>query len=79
MRTVVDGLMEDLSVELNDPTAVYPLVKLLPQVARLGPAVLEEASSNRYITRIRGLPEVELFYTLIYTNTSQATPLYTNP
>ncbi|XP_010255760.1 PREDICTED: peroxisome biogenesis protein 3-2-like [Nelumbo nucifera] len=71
LSAVVDALMEEIGVESSggsSPSGI-PLAKLLPRVAQMGPLLLEEPSSNRFIQIIRKLPEVELFYTILYANT----------
>lgn len=73
-RIVVDGLMDDLLMELNGTinfSDKHPLVKLLPQVALLSNAVIEEVGYNKYIKTIRSMPDVELFFTLLYTDIPQ--------
>lgn len=68
LKKVVEELVRDLESLVGVNT--LPLVKFLPRIAQLSPTVLEEPSSNKYISIIRGIPDVELFYTLIYTNAS---------
>lgn len=45
-----------------------PLAKLLPQIAQMCPLLFEEPSKNQFIQVIKNLPEVELFFTLLYAN-----------
>ncbi|XP_058088257.1 peroxisome biogenesis protein 3-2-like isoform X2 [Magnolia sinica] len=69
LQKVLAGLMEEVGTHVEgNPVLGVPLAKLLPHVARLGPQLLEEPNQNRYIQIIRSLPEVELFYTLLYAN-----------
>lgn len=68
LKKVVEELVQDLESLVGVNT--LPLARLLPKIAQLSPTVLEEPSNNKYISIIRGLPEVELFYTLVYTNTA---------
>ncbi|XP_043693922.1 peroxisome biogenesis protein 3-1-like [Telopea speciosissima] len=69
LRTVVDALMDDFGLQLGgNSSRGIPLAKLLPRVAQMGPLLLEEPGSNRFIQIIRRLPEVEVFYTLLYAN-----------
>ncbi|XP_068642633.1 peroxisome biogenesis protein 3-2-like [Aristolochia californica] len=71
LKKVLEGLMEDLWSQSGVGASTgIPLAKLLARVAQLGPLLLEEPSQNRFIQIIRTLPEVELFYTLLYTNMS---------
>lgn len=61
--------MEDLRRDLKGgSSAGIPLAKLLPKVAEMGPRLLEEPSQNMFVRAIETLPQVELFYTLVYTN-----------
>ncbi|MQL92655.1 hypothetical protein Taro_025284 [Colocasia esculenta] len=72
LRRVVDGLVEDISMQMGgSPHSGFPLAKLLPRVAQSSPSLLEEPSNNKFIHRIKSLPEVELFFTLLYANTVQ--------
>ena len=73
LRGVADALVEDISMQFGGgigPSAAagVPLAKLLPRVTQLGPPLLEEPSTNKYVNIIRSLPEVQLFYTLLYSN-----------
>lgn len=70
LKTVVDALMEDIKVEPGENNLLtgVPLAKLLPQVAGFGPLLLEEPSQNRFIQIIRNIPQVEVFFTLLYAN-----------
>ncbi|XP_042502858.1 peroxisome biogenesis protein 3-2-like [Macadamia integrifolia] len=69
LRTVVDALMDDFALQSGgNPSIGTPLAKLLPRVAQMGPFLLEEPGGNKFIQIIRRLPEVELFYTLLYAN-----------
>uniref|UniRef100_A0A1D1XMM1 Peroxisome biogenesis protein 3-1 n=1 Tax=Anthurium amnicola TaxID=1678845 RepID=A0A1D1XMM1_9ARAE len=70
LRRIVDGLIEDISVHIGgSPHSGVPLAKLLPRVAQSSPSLLEEPNKNKFVQIIRGLPEVELFFTLLYANT----------
>ncbi|KAK9278788.1 hypothetical protein L1049_028366 [Liquidambar formosana] len=69
LKTVVNALMEDIGVQAGGGLFPgMPLAKLLPRVAQMGPLLLEEPSKNRFIQIIRNIPEVELFFTLLYAN-----------
>lgn len=70
LKKVVDLLVDDISMQLEGisrPSGV-PLAKLLPRITQLSLPLLEEPSDNKFIQSIGGLPEVELFYTLLYAN-----------
>lgn len=70
LKKVVDMLVDDISTQLvgTSPPSGVPLAKLLPRVTQLCHPLLEEPSSNKFVQTIRGLPDVELFYTLLYAN-----------
>ncbi|WOL12860.1 peroxisome biogenesis protein 3-1 [Canna indica] len=69
LKKVVNVLMEDIGVNVGGASSLgVPLAKLLPQITRLSLPLLEEPSSNKFVQAIRSLPEVELFYTLLYAN-----------
>lgn len=67
----VDGLMEEMEASLvggSSRTSGIPLARLVPRVAQMGPLLLEEPIKSRFIQLIRGIPEVEIFFTLLYAN-----------
>ncbi|KAL8188609.1 hypothetical protein R6Q57_029897 [Mikania cordata] len=66
LRKVVDGLMEDMKLQFGDEN--LPLAKLLPRVAQISPLLLEEPSRNKFIEIIQNIPQVDVFFTLLYTN-----------
>ncbi|KAL8234234.1 hypothetical protein R6Q59_020334 [Mikania micrantha] len=66
LRKVVDGVMEDMKLQFGDEN--LPLAKLLPRVAQISPLLLEEPSRNKFIEIIRNIPQVDVFFTLLYTN-----------
>lgn len=72
LRKVVDGLMEDMNIQFGDGSlsAGLPLAKLLPRVAQISPLLLEEPSRNKFTQIIQNIPQVEVFFTLLYTNMS---------
>lgn len=63
MEAVVDSLVEDIPLQPEEP-----LVKLLPRITQIAPSLIEEPSKNRFIRIIQSVPEVELFFTLLYAN-----------
>ncbi|KAK9059610.1 hypothetical protein SSX86_020314 [Deinandra increscens subsp. villosa] len=69
LRKVVDGVMEDMKGNVN-LSAGLPLAKLLPKVAQISPLLLEEPSRNKFTQIIQNIPQVEVFFTLLYTNMS---------
>ncbi|XP_059640811.1 peroxisome biogenesis protein 3-2-like [Cornus florida] len=70
LKTVVDALMEDIKVVCGEANLLsgMPLAKLLPRIAQMDPLLLEEPSKNRFIQIIQTIPEVQLFFTLLYAN-----------
>ncbi|KAI3455756.1 hypothetical protein Pfo_012419 [Paulownia fortunei] len=71
LRTVVNGLLEDLSFHCGENNLVsgMPLAKLLPRIAQMGPLLLKESNRIKYIQIIRSIPEVQVFFTLLYSST----------
>ncbi|CAA6661259.1 unnamed protein product [Spirodela intermedia] len=72
LRRVLDHLVEDIGVHVGGPDTGVPLAKLLPRVVHVSPSLLEDPSTNKFVQMIRALPEVELFFKLLYANTAQA-------
>ncbi|KAI3712457.1 hypothetical protein L1987_71014 [Smallanthus sonchifolius] len=70
LRKVVDGVMEDMKGNGNLSMGGLPLAKLLPRVAQISPLLLEEPSRNKFTQIIQNIPQVEVFFTLLYTNMS---------
>ncbi|KAG0491012.1 hypothetical protein HPP92_007875 [Vanilla planifolia] len=72
LHKLVDVVVEEISKQLkmsNLSPGGVPLVTLLPRVTQAAPPLLEEPSNNRFIQILQTLPEVEQFYTLLYSNT----------
>ncbi|CAM8886662.1 hypothetical protein QQ045_027827 [Rhodiola kirilowii] len=69
--TLVSTLMEDMGFQPTEgsPSPGIPLAKLLPKIVLMGPMLLQEGTRDRYIKVVQKIPEVELFFTLLYTNT----------
>lgn len=71
LKTAVDVMMEDVTVlcgETNLKLGI-PLAKLLPRLAHMSRILLEESNRNRYIQVVQDMPEVEMFFTLLYAST----------
>lgn len=71
LNKLVKSLAEEIYIQLkgdSSPSRAIPLVTLLPRLALLAPQLLEEPSSNKFIQILQSLPEVQLFYTLLYSN-----------
>ncbi|KAG8388012.1 hypothetical protein BUALT_Bualt02G0081000 [Buddleja alternifolia] len=75
LRSVVNGVLEDISLQCgeNNLMSGMPLAKLLPRIAQTGQLLLKETNRSRYIHIMRSIPEVELFFTLLY-STSRTIP-----
>ncbi|XP_024437711.1 peroxisome biogenesis protein 3-1 isoform X2 [Populus trichocarpa] len=72
LKVAVDALVEDMEAQCQSTgaslTSGMPLAKLLSRVMQMVPSLLREASQNQFIKIIRTVPEVELFFTLLYAN-----------
>lgn len=70
LKTVVDALMEDIKVQCGESnlSAGIPLARLVPRVVQISPLLLEKPSRNRFSQIIQKIPEVEVFFTLLYAN-----------
>ncbi|XP_022929118.1 peroxisome biogenesis protein 3-2-like isoform X1 [Cucurbita moschata] len=72
----VNGLMEEMEGSVggggSSSTSGTPLARLVPRVSQMGPLLLEDPRKTRFIQMIRGIPEVEIFFTLLYANTVPA-------
>ncbi|RXH96612.1 hypothetical protein DVH24_009116 [Malus domestica] len=68
LRAVVDTVIEDMNAQPGGGSlkSGIQLAKVLARVAQTGPSVLEE--SSKFIQIILNVPQVELFFTLIYSN-----------
>ncbi|KAL3529207.1 hypothetical protein ACH5RR_008529 [Cinchona calisaya] len=63
LKVMVDAVAEEIDIQ-----SAIPLAKLLPRIAQMGQIVLEEPNRQRYIQIIRNIPEIELFFTLLYSS-----------
>ncbi|OIV89421.1 hypothetical protein TanjilG_21896 [Lupinus angustifolius] len=74
LKAVVDTLVELVAARFKGGslTTGMPLARVLPQVAQMCPLLPEEPSKNQFIKIIRSIPEVELFFTLLYANMPSA-------
>ncbi|KAG7021638.1 Peroxisome biogenesis protein 3-1, partial [Cucurbita argyrosperma subsp. argyrosperma] len=72
----VNGLIEEMEGSVggggSSSTSGTPLARLVPRVSQMGPLLLEDPRKTRFIQMIRGIPEVEIFFTLLYANTMPA-------
>lgn len=70
LKVLVDALVKDIEVQQETPSLIsgMPLAKLVPRIAHIGQLLLEEANRESYIQIIHNIPEVELFFTLLYSS-----------
>ncbi|KAK8949473.1 Peroxisome biogenesis protein 3-2 [Platanthera zijinensis] len=71
LNKLVDVLVEEIDTQFkrsSSSSGAIPLVTLLPRVAQQALPLLEEPSINRFIQIIKSLPEVEVFYTILYSD-----------
>ncbi|GMN46291.1 hypothetical protein TIFTF001_015472 [Ficus carica] len=70
LKLVVDTLIKEIGIQCGGDTLAtgMPLAKLLARVTHVGPILLKEPSKNQFIQIIRNQQEVEVFFTLIYSN-----------
>ncbi|ESR64913.1 hypothetical protein CICLE_v10008707mg [Citrus x clementina] len=72
-KAAVDALIDEMRVQSGGSLiSGMPLAKLVPRVVQMSPSLLAEPSNNRIIQVIRTIPEVELFFTLLYANMSDS-------
>ncbi|XP_044466205.1 peroxisome biogenesis protein 3-2-like [Mangifera indica] len=70
-KAAVNVLVDEMSVQSGGGLMTgMPLAKLVPRVIQMGPSLLDEPSKNRICQIIRSIPEVQLFFTLVYANIS---------
>ncbi|KAI3868021.1 hypothetical protein MKX03_035237 [Papaver bracteatum] len=67
LRSVVDALVEEMGFGSLLPSGLA-LAKVLPEVSKMVPLLLEETVRNKFIQVVRNLPDVQLFYTHLYAN-----------
>ncbi|KAJ4713488.1 Peroxisome biogenesis 3-2-like protein [Melia azedarach] len=71
LKAAVDALVDETGVQSGGSlTSGMPLAKLVPRLVQMSPSLLNEPSKNRIIQAVRSIPEVELFFTLLYANMS---------
>ncbi|XP_022766240.1 peroxisome biogenesis protein 3-2-like isoform X1 [Durio zibethinus] len=72
LKAVVNALVEEKGFQsrVGRPTLGMPLARLLPLITQICPTLLDEPSKNQFIQIIQSIPEVGLFFTLLYTNMS---------
>ena len=70
LKSVADALIKEIGIQCGGDNLVtgMPLARLLARVTHVGPVLLEEPSKNQFIQTIKNVQEVELFFTLLYSN-----------
>ncbi|XP_010551146.1 PREDICTED: peroxisome biogenesis protein 3-2-like [Tarenaya hassleriana] len=71
LKTFTAALVEEMGTEGSLGTGGMPLAKLLPRIEMTIPVVTAEPGKNRFLQLIRDLPEVQLFFTLLYASMPQ--------
>ncbi|CAA0832416.1 Peroxisome biogenesis protein 3-2 [Striga hermonthica] len=68
LRAVVNGLLEDVIIHSGENNLMpgMPLARLVPRIAHISQFLLTEPNRSRYIQIIRNIPEVERFFTVLY-------------
>ncbi|XWS50798.1 hypothetical protein CRYUN_Cryun12cG0119600 [Craigia yunnanensis] len=72
LKEVVNALVEEKGFQsgVGSLTLGMPLARLLPRIAQICPTLLDEPSKNQFVQMIQSVPEVGLFFTLLYANMS---------
>ncbi|XP_022736652.1 peroxisome biogenesis protein 3-2-like [Durio zibethinus] len=72
LKAVVKAVVEEKGFQSGGGslTSGMPLARLLPRIAQICPSLVEEPSKNHFIQIIQSVPEVGLFFTLLYANIS---------
>ncbi|XP_074309478.1 peroxisome biogenesis protein 3-2 [Silene latifolia] len=70
LTTVANAVVKDIFNHPSGAPTGTPLVKLVPRVAQVSQLILDEPSENQFIQLIRNIHDVELFFTILYTNTT---------
>lgn len=70
LKAVVYALVKDMEAQSGGGSLAsgMQLARLVPLVAEMSPAILEEPRRDHFIQIIGSLAEVELFYTRLYSN-----------
>ncbi|XWS37603.1 hypothetical protein CRYUN_Cryun19dG0058800 [Craigia yunnanensis] len=72
LKAVVNALVEEKGFHsgVGSLTLGMPLARLLPRIAQICLTLLDEPSKSQFIQIIQSVPEVGLFFTLLYANMS---------
>lgn len=65
MKKAVELLIDEMGAEISG-AAPLALAKLLPRVSQMSIPLLAEPENNKLISSLRRVPEIEVFYTLVY-------------
>uniref|UniRef100_A0A1J3GA37 Peroxisome biogenesis protein 3-1 n=1 Tax=Noccaea caerulescens TaxID=107243 RepID=A0A1J3GA37_NOCCA len=67
LKSCTVALVEEMEKQTGLATGMQ-VAKLLPQIEKTTPEISAEPEKNRFLQLIRDLPEVQLFFTLLYSN-----------
>ncbi|CAA7051352.1 unnamed protein product [Microthlaspi erraticum] len=67
LKSCTVALVEEMEKQTGLATGMQ-VAKLLPQMEKTTPEISAEPEKNRFLQLIRDLPEVQLFFTLLYSN-----------
>ncbi|XP_010506481.1 PREDICTED: peroxisome biogenesis protein 3-1 [Camelina sativa] len=70
LKSCAVALVEEIETQTGLAMGMQ-LAKLLPQIEKTMPEISAEPDKNRFLQLIRDLPEVKLFFTLLYANMPQ--------
>ncbi|KAL1221643.1 Peroxisome biogenesis protein 3-1 [Cardamine amara subsp. amara] len=70
LKSCAVALVEEMEKQTGLATGLQ-LAKLIPQIEKTMPEISAEPDKNRFLQLIRDLPEVQLFFTLLYANMPQ--------
>ncbi|GFP86220.1 peroxisome biogenesis protein 3-2 [Phtheirospermum japonicum] len=73
LRAVVNAVLEDVIIHSGENNIIMsgmPLARLLPRIAHISQLLLTEPNRSRYIQIIRSIPEIERFFTVLYSTVS---------
>jgi peroxin-3 len=65
MKKAIELLIDELGAEISG-SASLALAKLLPRVSQMSIPLLAEPENNKLISSLRCVPEIEVFYTIVY-------------
>ncbi|CAH8300165.1 unnamed protein product [Eruca vesicaria subsp. sativa] len=73
LKCFTDALVEEMETEsvAGGLATGMPLAKMLPQIEKTIPVITAEPAKNRFLQLIRDMPEVQVFFTLVYASMPQ--------